>query len=221
MSVAALLAAAGGGERLGLGPKAFVGLAGRTLLEHACLAVGGVVDEIVVAVPEGLERRAAALVPRARVIAGGADRTATVAALIEATEASWLLVHDVARPLVPAELARRVLTAARAHGAASAGMAVADTVHDVVHDRPVPRDGLVAVQTPQGFTRELLHDAHLRARAEGRSATDDAQLVREAGHAVAWVEGSPFAHKVTLPADLAFLEALAAGASHGAARGRP
>jgi 2-C-methyl-D-erythritol 4-phosphate cytidylyltransferase len=207
--VAALVPAAGAGRRLGLGPKAFLEVGGRTLLEHAAALFDGLADELVVAVPAGREADARALVPHAVVIRGGVERQETVELLLEATAASWVLVHDAARPLTPASVAARVLSAAREEGAASACLAVADTLHDVSADAPVARDDLRAIQTPQAFAREVLSDAHRAARAAGRSATDDAQLVRAAGGRVALVQGSPWSTKLTGPDELAWLEALA------------
>jgi 2-C-methyl-D-erythritol 4-phosphate cytidylyltransferase len=207
--VAALIPAAGAGARLGLGPKAFVRLAGRTLLEHAVALFDGVADEIVVAVPAGREEEARALAPRARVLTGGASRQETVARLVAASDAPWLLVHDAARPFTPPEVVLRVLEAARVAGAATAALSVADTLHDVERDAPVPRGALRAVQTPQGFARATLEAAHRHALAVGLEATDDAQLVRAAGGAVALVVGSPWGHKLTGPDDLGWLEALA------------
>lgn len=207
--VAALIPAAGVGARLGLGPKAFVRLAGRTLLEHAVALFDGVADEIVVAVPAGREEEARALAPRARVLTGGASRQRTVARLVDASQAPWLLVHDAARPFTPAEVVLRVLAAARTAGAATAVLRVADTLHDVERDAPVPRDALRAVQTPQGFARAILEAAHRHAVETGLDATDDAQLVRASGGTVALVAGSPWGHKLTGPDDLGWLEALA------------
>lgn len=207
--VAALIPAAGVGARLGLGPKAFVRVAGRTLLEHAVALFDGVADEIVVAVPAGREEEARALAPGARVLSGGASRQETVARLVAASDAAWLLVHDAARPFTPPEVVRRVLAAARVAGAATAALSVADTLHDVERDAPVPRDALRAVQTPQGFARATLEGAHRHALAAGLVATDDAQLVRAAGGTVALVVGSPWGHKLTGPDDLSWLEALA------------
>jgi 2-C-methyl-D-erythritol 4-phosphate cytidylyltransferase len=106
-------------------------------------------------------------------------------------------------------VAERVLAAAREAGAASAALPVTDTLHDTETDRPVPREPLRAVQTPQGFAREVLADAHRAARAAELRATDDAQLVRAAGGRVALVAGSAWSAKLTGPEDLAWLEALA------------
>lgn len=209
--VAALVPAAGEGSRLGLGPKAFVRLAGRTLIEHAAALLASEADEVLIAVPEGRQDEARRLVPSARVLVGGATRQETVERLAAATDAAWLLVHDAARPLTPGDVVRRVLQAARPSGAASAVLEVADTLHDTALDAPVARDDLRAVQTPQAFARELLLQAHRSARADGTVATDDAQLVRAAGGTVALVAGSAWSHKLTRPSDLSFLEAVVRG----------
>lgn len=229
LSVAALIPAAGQGTRLGAGPKAFVRVAGRTLIEHAVRLLAPFAGELAVAVPADRVAEARAVLddagswlgevdvpdgpPRILVVPGGADRQDTVERLLDATSARWLLVHDAARPLTPPAVVARVLEAMRTSGAATAGIAVADTLHDLQRDRPVPRDTLRAVQTPQGFEREVLVEAHRAARAERRVATDDANLVRALGRRVAWAEGSPWSHKLTHPADRTWLEALAAARS--------
>ncbi len=209
--VAALVPAAGEGSRLGLGPKAFVRVAERTLIEHAAALLAADADEVLIAVPEGWQDEARLLVPAARVLAGGATRQETVELLADATDAEWLVVHDAARPLTPGDVVRRVLQAARRSGAASAVLEVADTLHDTALDVPVARDDLRAVQTPQAFARELLLQAHRSARAAGIVATDDAQLVRAAGGTVALVAGSAWSYKLTRPSDLSWLEAVVRG----------
>lgn len=209
--VAALVPAAGTGSRLGLGPKGFVRLAGRTLIEHAAELLSGEVDEVLIAVPDGWVADATRLVPHARVSVGGETRQATVERLAGATDAEWVVVHDAARPLTPGDVVRRVLEAARRSGAASAAVEIADTLHDTVAGIPVARDALRAVQTPQAFSRRLLLGAHRSARAAGTEATDDAQLVRAAGGEVELVPGSPWSHKLTRAVDLSWLEAVARG----------
>jgi 2-C-methyl-D-erythritol 4-phosphate cytidylyltransferase len=228
VSVAGLIPAAGSGLRLGRGPKAFVRIDGRTLIERAARLLAPFVDALVVAVPPGREAEArqaleASLASGGRtievtVVAGGATRQATVERLILACEADWLIVHDAARPFTPADVVERVLSAARASGAATAGLAVADTLHDLERDVPVPREALRAVQTPQAFARSLLLEAHRHGREAALLATDDAGLVRALGRPVAWVEGSPWSHKLTGPGDLPWLEALARARADGATR---
>lgn len=217
--VAALIPAAGHGTRLGRGPKAFVAVAGRPLLAWAVAAVAPWVDEVVVAVPEDAQDAATAVVTTAaggtaaRVVVGGSTRQATVSRLAGATEAPIVLVHDAARPFLDRATVMAALAATRAHGACTVATDVVDTLVRAADGAPIDRDGLRAVQTPQGFRRELLLRAHAVAMARGVSATDDAALVRALGVAVAWVPGGAHLFKVTGPGDLALAEAWAA--QHG------
>ena len=106
MNVQALIQAAGVGTRLGLGPKAFVMLDGRTLLEHAVALFEGLVDGILVAVPATGVERARALVGRddITIVAGGASRSDTTRRLVGAATAPWLLLHDVVHPFATRDL---------------------------------------------------------------------------------------------------------------------
>jgi 2-C-methyl-D-erythritol 4-phosphate cytidylyltransferase len=205
--VAALIPAAGDGTRLGLGPKALVAVAGESLLNRAVRAFAGEVDEILVAVSPmmgGLE-----LPEGVRTVPGGASRQASVYNLLLETDADIVLIHDAARPFVSRSVIRRVIEAAREHGAAFVVTAVADTLIEAEGGRVIDRQRLRAVQTPQGFRRALVLEAHERALTKGYEATDDAGLVRALGHDVALVEGSSWLMKVTHAADLELAEALA------------
>ena len=140
------------------------------------------------------------------VVAGGADRSASVAAGLRALHPGddVVLVHDAARALAPAELFDAVIAAVEAgNPAVVPGLPVADTVKTVDGDGRVEgtpdRDRLRAVQTPQGFARPLLERAH----ASGGSASDDAGLVERLGVHVVVVPGDARAMKVTTPHDLA------------------
>lgn len=205
--VAALIAAAGTGDRLGMGPKALVTVGGKTLLDIALEALAPLVDEVVVAVPASAVGRWPG---RGGVtyVAGGATRQDSVWAMLTATTAEHVLVHDVARPFLPEEVVTRVLAAAVRHGAATAAVGIADTVV-TAEGGELDRSTLRAVQTPQAFARELLLAAHDAARSGGHEATDDAGLVRRLGRHVELVEGSPWLIKVTRPEDLELAEALA------------
>ncbi|WP_019587161.1 2-C-methyl-D-erythritol 4-phosphate cytidylyltransferase [Deinococcus apachensis] len=206
---AALIPAAGSGTRLGLGPKAFVEVAGRSLLARSVAALAPLVDEVLVALPEGLE------LPEdipARAIVGGATRQESVRRLLRATSAEIVLVHDAARPFLPANVVHALLEAIPETGVATAALPVADTLVRGEAGRwggVVPREGLWAVQTPQGFRRELLLRAHEAAREEGFRATDDAGLVVRLGVPVTLVPGDPRLFKVTAPGDLALAHAVA------------
>lgn len=205
--VAALIPAAGAGLRLGLGPKAVVTVAGETLLSRSVRAFAGLVDETLVAVPvsvgEGLE------LPGVRPVPGGDTRQRSVYNLLRATDAEVVLIHDAARPFLERGVVERVIASVQKYRAASVVTHVTDTLIETDSGRTVDRRTLRAVQTPQGFRRDLIVSAHERALQHGYSATDDADLVRAMGHPVALVEGSSWLLKVTTPADLELAEALA------------
>ena len=222
-TVAALVPAAGAGARLGLGPKAFVRVGGRPLLAWAVAALAPCVDELIVAVPADAQDEAFAIARGAagatplRLIAGGASRQATVERLARATEATFVIVHDAARPFVDEVTVRACVASARAHDACSVGRPVADTLVRTGDGAPIDRSLLTAVQTPQGFRRSLLLRAHAAAAEGTAAATDDAGLVRRLGVDVAWVEGGAHLFKVTGPDDLALAEAWAAASGSVAA----
>lgn len=254
MASVAILTAAGSGSRLGFGyPKALVELAGRTLLAHAALGLAstGEVCRIVVTAPadhvaafEDVLRSTAELTVPWEVVPGGATRQASVAAGIAALEREAaghpsyevVLVHDAARPLAPAEMMLRIIETVRAgYSAVIPGYAVTDTMKLVAPalDASGPelvagtadRSSLRAVQTPQGFTWDLLVRAHAagvdRARSEETAATDDATLVEAVGETVWVVEGHSAALKITTAHDLAVARLLASelAAEHAGAQG--
>jgi 2-C-methyl-D-erythritol 4-phosphate cytidylyltransferase len=206
--VAALLAASGSGQRLGLGPKAFVRVGGLTLLELCLQALHGQVDEVVVAVPAADVDRTQELAPSATIIAGGVTRQETVRLMLRASRNPVVLVHDVARPFLTPQVIAELLAAVLAGGAATAALQPADTVVRARDGDVVPREQLRLIQTPQGFRRQLLSQAHDAAARDGYVATDDATLVRRLGHQVTLVQGSPLLAKLTTAADLPLFAAL-------------
>ena len=213
MTVTAILVAAGSGSRLGAEvPKAFVEVGGRTLLEHAAARFAGF--PCVVVAPAGWLERARELVD-AVVVEGGMTRQDSVDAGLQAVPGSVeaVLVHDVARPFVPAAVIDRVVRALQQADAVIPALAVTDTVKRVDADGVVlatlDRADLVAVQTPQGFRREVLVSAH--ARAVHCESTDDAALVEAAGGRVVVVDGDEAAFKITTPQHLALAEVIARG----------
>ena len=153
-------------------------------------------------------------VDRLLVSIGGRTRSESVANGLDdlPDEAQIVLVHDAARPLVGAATIDRVIAAVREGTPAIAALPVVDTLKEIDGDgsiaRTVDRSGLWRAQTPQGFPRAMLVDAHRRARAERVTATDDAALCERLGHVVRVVRGSERALKVTDPEDFARVEAL-------------
>jgi 2-C-methyl-D-erythritol 4-phosphate cytidylyltransferase len=220
VTVGALVPAAGRGERLGPGaPKALRLLAGQPLLLHAVRALRAApsVGPVVVAAPADDVGSVRELLTglEAQVVAGGQERAASVARALAAlpVAADLVLVHDAARCLVPVEVVERVVDALRAGAPAVVPVVpVADTVKQVdvagTVVRTVPRADLRAVQTPQGFAREVLERAHAAGTA---GATDDASMVEALGLPVTTVAGAEEAFKVTRPLDLLLAEAVLHG----------
>jgi 2-C-methyl-D-erythritol 4-phosphate cytidylyltransferase len=156
----------------------------------------------------------------ATVVAGGAERQDSVARALAAlpSEVELVLVHDAARAFVPVPVVEAVVAALRAGAPAVVPvLAVADTVKRVTGDvvvETVDRRELRSVQTPQGFTRAVLEQAH----GTGAPVTDDASMVEALGVKVTTVPGSPAAFKVTTPFDLLVAEALLREGAHASAQ---
>lgn len=198
--------------------KALVEVAGRTLVARsvASLAAGGV-SRAVVVIPAGLEEDFAAALTDAPIpcelVVGGAERQESVArGLVAVGRPAVVLVHDAARPFVPADVVERVTAAVRSGAVAvTPVMPVTDSIRELIGDdsRVVDRALLRAVQTPQGFDADVLRAAHEAAIRAGHVATDDASVCAEAGHRVVLVTGSRRSFKITEPFDLLVAEALA------------
>jgi len=205
---AAIIAAAGSGERFGATlPKALITLGNRTLIEHAVAALAPIASEIVICAPAGYEKQIQELVGAdITVVTGGTTRSDSVRAGITALTGKnkYVLVHDAARALASTQLAKNVLAALeKGEVAVIPGLELIDTVKSVDssgHVTSTPdRASLRRVQTPQGFDLEILKKAH----SSGANATDDGALVEAIGHKVLIINGEERALKITTPADLA------------------
>jgi 2-C-methyl-D-erythritol 4-phosphate cytidylyltransferase len=229
-STAAVIVAAGSGERLGAGvPKALVPLAGEPLLIHAVRAFAAVEAVKTIVIVAGLDHldavRAALPADLADRVdaccAGGRTRAESVDRGLQSLPAGAdvVAVHDAARPLVSSELIARAVAALEpGWDAVAPAMPVVDTLKLADGERvvrTVDRRGLFGVQTPQVFGRitiERLHADHDPAAAE---ATDDLVLVEEAGGQVRLIPGELTNLKVTYPDDLRLAEALLAAGVGG------
>ena len=221
--VTAIVAAAGRGTRLGR-RKQLLALLGRPVVAW-CLEVFAaspvITDVVVVCEPD--EARACEEVARGAcgaklraVVRGGERRQDSVLAGLRAAapDASFVVVHDGARPFVTADMIERSLTAARMSGAAIVAVPVKDTIKLVgeggIVNRSLAREQLWAAQTPQTFSVDALTRAYAAAEAEGFVGTDEAMLVEWAQSAhVAVVEGSYDNIKITTPEDLVLAEQIA------------
>jgi 2-C-methyl-D-erythritol 4-phosphate cytidylyltransferase / 2-C-methyl-D-erythritol 2,4-cyclodiphosphate synthase len=215
--IAALIVAAGRGERAGGGlPKQYRSLAGKPMLRrsieafahHPAIAmtqvvIGAADHEHYLAATQGL-----ALLP---VLAGGDTRQHSVLhglMALTSEKPDFVLIHDAARPLVSAALIERVIAALKESDAAIPLLPVADTLKRETDGAwtTVPRDGLLRAQTPQGFRFDAILKAHREFVA--RDLTDDMALAELAGLKIAAVPGEDSNMKITTPEDFAIAERL-------------
>ncbi len=213
MRVAAILVAAGSGNRFGTDtPKQYLRLAGKPVIRHAAEALAEHVEWLQPVGDAAAIEEALGPVRHLPSVPGGAARQDSVLAGLEALEAASpdaVLVHDAARPLLPNGTIPALLAALEHASGAIPALPVADTLKRVnagLISATVPREGLYRAQTPQAFRYGLLLAAH--REGAGRVATDDAALLEATGHSVAIVAGSDDNIKLTYPDDLSRLERL-------------
>jgi 2-C-methyl-D-erythritol 4-phosphate cytidylyltransferase/2-C-methyl-D-erythritol 2,4-cyclodiphosphate synthase len=217
MTFAAIVVAAGSGSRAG-GDKQWRLLGGRPVVRWSVEALlnAGAEEVVVVVAGDGFGRAAEALagLENWRAVVGGAERADSVRAGLEALTGAAdrpVLVHDAARPLLSAEVIRRLLEALPGADGAIAALPVSDTLKrggDRI-DGTVDRSGLWRAQTPQAFRADRLIAAYA-VWPEGSAATDDAAVVERDGGTVRLVQGDPRLMKLTYPEDFAMAEALIA-----------
>ncbi|WP_225899606.1 bifunctional 2-C-methyl-D-erythritol 4-phosphate cytidylyltransferase/2-C-methyl-D-erythritol 2,4-cyclodiphosphate synthase [Croceicoccus gelatinilyticus] len=214
----AVIVAAGRGERAGGStPKQYRKVAGRSLVAHAlqAFATHDAIDHVIVVIGAGQEQalaEAVAPLPLPQTVIGGASRRESVLNALSAIGSKGgavrVLIHDAARPFLPARVIDDLLSSLDTDPGAIPVLPVVDTLArgDGALGDTVSRDGLWRVQTPQAFRFKDILAAH-RAWPADREATDDAQMLRHAGGSVALVDGDTMLEKVTHPADFALAEA--------------
>ena len=226
-SVAIILAAGQGKRMQSNEKKQYMTLRGKQILTYSLeVFEKSFVDQIVIVVNKGEEEyvmqnivlpggftKVSAIVP------GGKERYHSVAAglevahmLPEGEELAFCFIHDSARPFVTEEILERALDDVRKYNACVVGMPVKDTIKIMDVDGFVEstpnRDYTWAVQTPQGFRRDILFRAYQKAGEDGFLGTDDASLVERLGVPVRVVKSDYRNIKVTTPEDLVIAEAL-------------
>ncbi len=216
---AAVIVAAGRGVRAGGDvPKQYARIGGEPVLRRTVgvFAAHPAISTVVAVIhpdDEALARQAAGPA-QVHFVDGGASRQESVyngLKFLDNLNPEFVLVHDAARPFVTADIIGKCLDAARRHGAAAAGVPMADTVKrtdgaGIVTDT-IARDRLWRAQTPQAFRYRDLLAAH--AAAAGRALTDDAAVAEAAGLAVAMSPGSEDNFKITAAEDLARADRMA------------
>ena len=206
----ALIVAAGSGSRAGGEvPKQYRKVAGKALLAQVIDHLSHPrIDAVQVVIGAGQEAAYAEavgdrLLP-APVIGGATRRESVANGLAALGDADAVLIHDAARPFLPAAVIDRLLDALEDHDGAIPALPVVDTL-TMWTGEAVDRDALVRVQTPQAFRLDAIRAAH--AAWTGGEPTDDAQVARAAGLDVVLVEGDPALEKMTYEADFIRAEA--------------
>jgi len=224
----AIIVAAGKGTRMGANvDKIFLEVAGRPVVAHTWQQFdqAACINEIVLVVREETQSALAELAAQFKfrkpfkIVLGGTERQDSVvnglAALAPETEI--VAIQDAARPCTSVELIAATIAAARETGAAVAAQPVTDTIKESTDDRmivrTVDRSKLWAVQTPQTFRVAVIRCALATARKQGLVFTDDTAACELIGQAVRLVPSRQPNPKVTVPADLPFVEMLLRGNS--------
>ncbi|MCR5833495.1 MAG: 2-C-methyl-D-erythritol 4-phosphate cytidylyltransferase [Selenomonadaceae bacterium] len=221
--VTVIFPAAGAAKRMGVGKnKNFLELMGEPILIRTLKTFSAVerVDFLIVAVAKHEVDTVKTLLDGAeglkpwRVTIGGSERQYSIANALKLLpeDAEIVLVHDAARPLVSVKTINAVIDSAAEVGGAIAAVPVKDTIKVVDADNFVKstptRSELVAVQTPQGFKRDILLAAYEKAAVDNFLGTDDASLVERIGAKIKIVEGSYENIKVTTPEDISIAESI-------------
>ena len=220
---AAIIVAAGKGTRMGPNvDKLFLEVAGRPVVAHTWKRFDDAdcINEIILVVRDGLQSAFAELAQQCgftkphRIVLGGQERQDSVWNGVEALGNSTEIVaiQDGARPCTSLAVIEATIVAARETGAAVAAMPVTDTVKES-HDgrfaeRTIDRSKLWAVQTPQTFRVEVIRRALSEVRRRGQRVTDDTAACELIGQPVRLVSCIAPNPKVTVPADLTYVELL-------------
>lgn len=217
----AVIVAAGKGTRMGGSTdKLFLSACGEPVIAHTWRRFdqSPSIDEVVLVIREDRESEFRAVADRIglttpyQFVWGGAERQDSVWNGIVATDpaSDLVVVHDGARPCVTEGIIASCLEVASRVGASVAGHRVADTLKSATSDqridRNVDRSRLWAVQTPQVFRRDIILKAMRHVRDQGLQVTDDTAACESIGQSVALVESESPNPKVTVKADLPFVE---------------
>ena len=210
MKVLSLIQAAGVGTRLGQGPKAFVMLAGSTLLEHAVRTALWVSDCVLIAVSNEDRKRAVGLFSNSNVqfIEGGTTRSESTRCLVEAACADFLLLHDVVHPLVSRSVVISTVEAAMQYRAAAPAITNVDFLYrldgTVLH---YPGEVWIG-QKPVAFSREAALAAYCNSSVTSLKDPGILQILELVGVGAHFVRGDSLNIKITVPSDLSLAEAM-------------
>ena len=215
----AIIVAAGSSRRMGF-DKLFAPLAGKPVIAHSIAAFVQCkqIDEIVIVCREERIKELEKLVKQQKfakvtgIVAGGSERHFSVWNGLQAvnSKASYVAIHDGARPLVTPSLIKRCIALAKEKGAASCSAPIPDTVKRASTGQmvtgSVERSGLWAMQTPQVFNSGLILQAYASLMAKNEQVTDEVSAVQKLGKKIALLRNDDWNLKITFPRDLEMAE---------------
>lgn len=215
MTVSVVIAAGGKGTRMGAGfNKVFMKLADEEVILHTMRAfeANKDVDEIIVVIGEDDKERVtniaevAHITKLSAVTAGGESRCRSVYNGIQLAKGDFIAIHDGARALIGQADISAVISDAKKYGAAAVGVQCKDTLKSADENGfiigTIDRSKTYQIQTPQVFEKELILDAHKRAREENFEPTDDCALIEYYGGKIKITQGSYDNIKLTTPEDM-------------------
>ncbi len=214
MKVDIVVVAAGSGSRFGR-DKIFYDLYGKPLIFYTLRNLFSAYRferKILVLNPRKIEEGKKKLLPffpDLVFVPGGSERTHSVLNGVRETKSDFVLIHDGARPFVPARVVRGVIDALRTWQAVTPAEPVRDTIKYFEGEfvfKTLDRSDLKSIQTPQGFERKLILSALEKAVNEGLIYTDETTLIEEAGLKAKFVPGSPLNFKITYGEDIKMAE---------------
>ena len=223
MKAAAVIVAGGKGLRMGSDvPKQLLKLNGVTILErtlvpfNACPEIDNIVIVAAEAIIEHIESTISERqihIKRTQVVKGGIERQDSVwnGIMAVGSTADIIVIHDAVRPFITSQLITHSITGAEKYGSVSVMRPIKETVKIVKNGTVIEtpdRTILRLTQTPQAFRKDLIIEAHQKAREDGFIGTDDCMLVERLGYPVHVIEGNDMNIKITTPTDLEIAEAI-------------
>ena len=217
--ITAIIVAAGSSRRMGF-DKLFAKLAGQPVIAHSIAAFEQckLVDEIVIVCRAERTKDFEKLVKQGKfakvvkIVPGGAERHISVWNGLQAVnaKASYVAIHDGARPLVTPALIKQCIELAQEKGAMSCSAPIPDTVKRADAGQEVTgsveRSGLWAMQTPQVFNSGLIMQAYVSLMAKNEQVTDEVSAVQKLGKKIALLRNDDWNLKITFPRDLEMAE---------------
>ncbi len=219
---AVIIVAGGNSTRMGGTPKQFILINNKEVIKHTLekFQNAKLIDEIIVVCREEDEKKIKEIANKSNItkakayVYGGKERQDSVMKGVKAIseDVNYIAIHDGARPLITSSLIDEVVKEAYEKKACALGVPVKDTIKivnkDLVIEKTLNRNSLIAMQTPQVFCKNLYLKAVSKIKDDGNEYTDDCAIVENYGANVYIVKGSYENIKITTPEDVIVAESI-------------